>query len=103
MVYRNEHFNCNEAECKNLTAYVRIEGKWIRIGHYGSECEKFEALDLQQEEQERLQKEKRDSIKSQLRQIKQEGRERRKIIENEFNMYDSFFKEQTKSYQSDSK
>ena len=101
MVYRNEHFNCNESECKYLTAYVRIEGKWTRIGHYGSECEKFEALDLQQEEQDRLSKEKHDFIKSQLKQIKQVSGGRRKTIENELNMTTSFFKQQIK--QSNSK
>ena len=67
MVYRNEHFNCNEAECKYLTAYVRMEGKWNRIGHYGSECNKFEILDLGQEEQDRLLKEKLVYIKSEIR------------------------------------
>jgi len=102
MVYRNYHDECKE-DCTRLVAYVRIDGRWTKIGHYGSECKQFEPLDLQQEEQERLQKEKHDSIKSQLRQIKQEGRERRKIIENEFNMYNSFFKQQTRTYPSDSK
>lgn len=67
MVYRNEHFNCNEAECKYLTAYVRIDGKWARIGHYGSECKKFEALDLQQEERDRLIKKQLVGIKSAIR------------------------------------
>ena len=73
MVYRNYHEECKE-DCTRLVAYVRIEGKWTRIGHYGSECKEFEPLDLQQEEQDRLSKEKRDFIKSQLRQIKQENR-----------------------------
>ena len=82
---------------------MRIEGKWTRIGHYGSECKKFEALDLQQEEQDRLSKEKLDLIKSELRQTKQENRDRRKTIENEFNVNTSFFKQQTRTYQSDSK
>lgn len=94
MVYRNYHEEC-KVDCTKLVAYVRIEGKWTRIGHYGSECKQFEPLDLEQEEQERLQKEKYNSIKSQLQQIKAESRERRKTIENEFNMNNSFFKEQT--------
>ena len=94
MVYRKYHEEC-DVDCTRLVAYVRIEGKWTRIGHYGSECKQFEPLDLQQEEQERLQKEKRDLIKSQLRQIKAESRDRRKTIENEFNMNNSFFKQQT--------
>ena len=93
MVYRNDHDECNE-DCTILVAYVRIDGKWTRIGHYGSECKQFEPLDLQQEEQDRLAKEKRDFIKSQLRQIKQENRERRKTIENELNASISFFKQQ---------
>jgi len=101
MVYRNYHEECKE-DCTRLVAYVRIDGKWCKIGHYGSECKKFEPLDLQQEEQDRLQKEKHDFIKSQLKQIKQESRERRNIIENEFNMYNSFFKQQTTD-KSDSK
>jgi len=100
MVYRNDHDECNE-DCTILVAYVRIDGKWTKIGRYGSACNKFEPLDRQKDEQDRLAKEKRDSIKSQLRQIKQESRERRKTIENELNASISFFKQQTK--QSDSK
>ncbi len=102
MVYRSYHDECNE-DCTRLVAYVRIDGKWCKIGHYGSACKQFEPLDLQKEEQERLSKEKRDLIKLQLRQAKQEGRERLKIIETELNMNNTFFKEQIKSYQSDSK
>lgn len=94
MVYRNYHEKCKE-DCTRLIAYVRIDGKWTRIGHYGSECKEFEPLDLQKEEQDRLLKEKCDFIKSQLRQIKRESRERRKIIENEFNITKSFIKQQT--------
>jgi len=94
MVYRNYHEEC-DVDCTRLVAYVRIDGKWTRIGHYGSDCKQFEPLDPQQEEQDRLAKEKRDSIKSQLRQIKTESRDRRKTIENEFNMNNSFFKQQT--------
>ena len=93
MVYRNYHEECKE-DCTRLVAYVRIDGKWTRIGHYGSACKQFEPLDLQQEEQDRVAKEKRDSIKLQLRQIKQESRERRKTIENELNLSISFFKQQ---------
>jgi len=101
MVYRNYHEECN-VDCTRLVAYVRIDGKWTKIGHYGSECKQFEPLDLQREEQDRLQKERLTLIKSQLRQTKQEGRESRKIIENEFNMNNSFFREQTRTYCSDS-
>lgn len=92
MVYRNEH-NCDR-DCTRLATYVRIEGKWIRIGHYGSECKKFEALDLQQEERDRETKANLQYVKSQLRQFKQESRARRKTIENELNMTRSFFKQQ---------
>ncbi len=74
MVYRREHWqisdNCKEIECKPLTAYVRIEGKWIRIGHYGSECKKFEPLDLQREEQDRLSKQKLKEIQLEMRKIR---------------------------------
>jgi hypothetical protein len=96
MVYRNEHFNCNKSECKKLAMYIRIEGKWTRIGNYGLECKQFESLDLQQEEKDRLDREKCNSIKLQLRQFKAESRARRKTIENELNMTTSFFKQQIK-------
>jgi len=92
MVYRREHWNCNAVECKPLTAYVRIDGKWARIGYYGSECNKFEPLDLQQEEQDRLTKQRLDHIKSEMRQVKQENKERLKTIENELNVNKAFFK-----------
>lgn len=100
MVYRNYHEECNE-DCTRLVAYVRIDGKFTQIGHYGSACKQFEPLDLEQEEQDRVSKEKRNFIKSQLKQIKAEGRERRKIIENELNATTLFFRQQIK--QSDSK
>ena len=87
MVYRNEH-NCDR-DCTRLVAYVRIEGKWTRVGHYGSECKKFEALDLQQEEKDRLDREKYNFVKLQLRQAKQEGRATLNAIKN---MNNSFFK-----------
>lgn len=80
---------CEKIECKPLTAYVRIDGNWTRIGHYGSECKKFESLDLQKEE---LDRERRIQLDAELRQVKQEGRERLKIIQSEFNVNNSFFK-----------
>lgn len=93
MVYRNYHEECKE-DCTRLVAYVRIDGKWVKIGHYGSDCKQFEPLDLEKEEQTRLQKEKLDLIKSELRRTKQESRENRKIIESEFNVTKSFLNEQ---------
>ena len=101
-MYRKYHWEQNEqcdgGECTSLTAYVRIEGKWVKIGSYGSECKKFEALDLQQEEQERLAKQRRDNIKLEMRRIKQENRDKLKIIKSEFNVYKSFFKQQTSEH-----
>ena len=92
MVYRNDHYNCKEIECMPLTAYVRIGGKWVRIGHYGSECKKFEPLDLQQEEKERLDKEKMMQLCAEMRQVKQENREKLNTIKNELNVNSLFFK-----------
>lgn len=103
MVFRREHMNCNEYECTELTAYVRIEGKMTRIGYYGSECKQFEPLNLQREEEDKKLKQRMDFIKSEIKQAKQENKERLRIIQNEFNQSVSFFKEQTRSYQSDSK
>lgn len=100
MVYRKYHSEqskiCDGGDCMTLTVYVRIEGKWTRIGYYGSECKKFEHLDLQQEELDKQSKERMIQLNTEMRQIKQENRERRKTIENEFNMNKSFFKQQSK-------
>lgn len=99
MVYRQYHEECDQ-DCTRLTAYVRIDGKYKKIGYYGSECKQFEPLNLEKDEQERLQKERLSLIKSEIRKTNQENRERRKVIESEFNMNNSFFREQTKSYDS---
>ena len=70
MVYRRDHWpksgNCDAIECKPLTAYIRIDGKWTRIGYYGSECHKFELIDEKQEEKDRLVKQKVAEIKFDL-------------------------------------
>lgn len=89
MVYKCEHYGCKEIECTPLTAYVRIEGKWTRIGHYGSECKKFELLDMQKEEQDILDRERRVQLDAELRQVKREGRARLKTM---MNVNKSFFK-----------
>lgn len=87
MVYRCEHYSCEKIECKPLTAYVRINGNWTRIGHYGSGCKKFESLDLQKEEQDRLDAERRIQLDAEIRRVKQENRTRLKIIENVNNSF----------------
>jgi hypothetical protein len=92
MVYRNYHKDCKETECKILTAYVRMNSSWLRIGHYGSKCKKFESLDLQQEKQERLMKQKFNLINSEMRRFKEANKERLKTIKNELNVSKSFFK-----------
>jgi len=80
MVYRREH-DCQSVECTELTAYIRVEGKWVRIGYFGSACKQFNELDLQKEERDRELREKQQYIKSQLQQIKAENRDRRKTLE----------------------
>ncbi len=100
MVYRNYHCEkndqCNDDECTALTAYVRIDGRWIRVGTFGSVCKKFELLDLEKEkvekEQDRKSKENLAQIRAEIRQAKQEGRETLKIIKNELKVNKSFFK-----------
>ncbi|MBN4046277.1 hypothetical protein JYT57_01220 [Nitrosarchaeum koreense] len=68
MVYRNWHEECDE-DCTRLVAYVRVNGKWTKIGHYESECRQFEPLNLQQEEQDRLSKERLEQIKFKIRKV----------------------------------
>jgi len=80
MVYRKEH-DCQSAECTELTAYIRVEGKYTRVGYYGSECNRFDSLDLKQEERDKETKENIQYVKSQLQQIRSENRERRKTID----------------------
>jgi hypothetical protein len=79
LVYRKEH-DCNSAECTELTAYIRVESKWVQVGFYGSECKIFNSRDLKRNEIDRDLREKQHYIKSQLQQIRIESRERRKTI-----------------------
>ena len=88
MVYRNEH-NCDR-DCTRIVAYVRIENKWTKIGHYGSECNRFDSLDVQREKLDKKTKENLQYVKLQLQQIRSESRERRNTIENELNISKSF-------------
>ena len=74
MVYRNFHCErdakCEDDSCTALTAYVRMEGKWTRIGHYGSECKIFTPLDLKWEEEDRQLKQRMAFIKSEMRKLR---------------------------------
>ena len=76
MVYRKYHYErndqCENEECTSLNAYVRIEGRWTRIGYYGSECKQFNQLDLKQEEKDR--------------KLKQRVRDLTKLVRNAKNM-----------------
>ena len=96
MVYRRYHENCEEIECNPLSAYVRIDGKWKKIGYYGSECKKFELLDLEKEraekEQDTINKENLARSRAEMRKLKEESREKLKIMDNELKVNKSFFK-----------
>jgi len=70
MVYRSKHWDCNEMGCKSLTAYVRIDGKWTKVGYFGLECKKFELLNEEQEEKDRLAKQTLAEIKSKISDTK---------------------------------
>ncbi len=89
MVYRREH-DCQSSECTELTAYIRVEGKWVQVGFYGSECNRFDSLDVQRDNLDKKTKENMQYVKSQLQQIRAEGRERRRTMENELNVSKSF-------------
>ena len=51
MVYNSYH-DCG-VDCKRLVTYVRIKGKWTKVGHYGTDCHQFEPFDSIQEEEQR--------------------------------------------------
>ena len=76
MVYRNYHYekneNCEIEECTALTAYVRVDTKWIKIGYYGSECNLFSKIDFEQDEKDR--------------KLKQRVRYLKKLVSNAKNM-----------------
>jgi len=61
--------------CKRLVAYVRIEGKWTKIGHFGTECKQFEPLDLAKEEEEMLIKQRVSQVLSRVKQPIRENKE----------------------------
>jgi len=55
-------------ECTALTAYVRKDSKWIKIGYYGSECNLFSKIDFEQDEKDT--------------KLKQRVRDLKKLISN---------------------
>lgn len=73
VVYRLDHSekneDCDEIECKALTAYVRIDGVWTKIGYYGTECKKFKLLDEQQEKEDLEQKLRIKHIQNEIRAV----------------------------------
>jgi len=82
MVYRKEHSetfaNCTGGDCTPLAAYVRYDGKWTKIGYFGSECKQFQLLDLEKErerkeviEDVKLARKINADCKTRLRQIRQ--------------------------------
>ena len=89
MVYVSEH-DCN-FDCKRLTAYIRIEGKWVRIGHYGSGCKEFEHLDLEQEEKDKQLALKSKEINNMIKQTRKENQQKFQSIKNHFNISKEFF------------
>lgn len=62
-------------DCKRLVTYVRIEGKWTKIGHFGNNCKQFEPLDLAKEEEDRLRKERLLELKLGIKQLKKESKQ----------------------------
>lgn len=77
MVYRLDHLeknkDCDEIECRALSAYVRIDGKWTKIGYFGSECKKFKLLDIQQEQEDYEQKLRIKQIQNKIRKLRNEN------------------------------
>jgi len=92
-VYRKFHYEkydpCPDEECTALSAYVRIEGKWTKIGYYGSICKQFSELNLEQEEKDR-------KLKLKLRLLTDLVKKSRKMSYDEFKDAIKYFKEATK-------
>jgi hypothetical protein len=66
--------------CKRLVAYVRIDGKFTKIGYFGTECKRFEPLDMVNEGNEscnqkipELQSEAKQISTTSSKTIKQDG------------------------------
>lgn len=62
-------------DCKRLLAYVRIDGKWTPIGHFGTECKQFELLNLAEEEEDRRRRARLQEIKLMIKQVRRENRQ----------------------------
>jgi hypothetical protein len=88
MAYRNFHYeknyNCGIEECTALTAYVRKNNKWTKIGYYGSECNLFSEIDFEQDEKDR--------------KAKQRARDLKRLISNAKNMTLDEVKESIKRF-----
>ena len=82
MVFHADH-DCDK-DCKRLTAYIRVENRLTKIGHFGTECKQFEPLDLQKEAEDKLAKTRQLQMDFERRQTKRENKERLDIMRNQF-------------------
>lgn len=44
MTYKRNHVDCTYKDCELHRAYVRVKNKWIPIGDFGIQCQKFESF-----------------------------------------------------------
>lgn len=66
-----------DRDCKRLTAHIRLDGKWTKIGYFGSECKQFQLVDWEKENEERednrLARKKQAEIRLLIKQVLHEG------------------------------
>jgi len=74
LVYRNFHYeknwSCDIEECTALSTYVRRDTKWVKIGYYGSECNLFSKIDIEQDEKDRKLKQRVRDLTKMVRNAK---------------------------------
>jgi len=52
MAYHNVHIDCNKTECDTRSAYIRLDKRWVKVGHYSTGCKSFDPTDQNQKEQQ---------------------------------------------------
>lgn len=41
MVYRKSHNACRLLGCNRYASYIKIRGKWVKVGYFNTKCKHF--------------------------------------------------------------
>lgn len=90
-MYHNVHYDCDKKECDIRSSYIRVDGKWTKIGYYNTGCKTFDVLNPSQEEKEHEILEKIDDFNAKVKQIREESKNKLKEMRESMDKENTHF------------